>query len=195
MKEFICGDKKFLYPESWQEMTLKVYIRVAKVQETISDYKMGELYLLNLIEAICDAETGELDELTIPEINEIAVNIAYLQETPQYKVNKELTIGDILYTCPDDLKTLSIGEYISLKTYQESGKGVWEIAPYLLAILWRPTILQFNDEKGKNEFIREKFKLENLEFRKELFLEQPAMKLIGSILFFSTMTNGYMSST
>jgi len=79
MKFFKLNEKEYQVPESWQEMSLKLYVNVAKLEEKRTEYFLGELYLLKIIEAICDAEDGELDELTLEVVNDISSSLVFLQ--------------------------------------------------------------------------------------------------------------------
>lgn len=195
MRQFECGGKSFNLPENWDEVSLKTYINIAVLQEGAKEFKVTELYMLKLLEVIVDCEDGDLDELSIDETVELLKATNYVSTIPDFKPIRELQIGDVLYTCPRDLKSLSIGEYISLKTYQENAPNIWKIAPYMLSILWRPTTKVFNEETGQEDLVREKLKPEMIEWRKDLFLNHKAIDLVGSLLFFSGMTNGYTKNT
>jgi hypothetical protein len=194
MYSYICNDKEFHFPESWEEVNLKTYIKIAKLEESKSDYKWGELYLLKLIEVLSSAEEGDLDDLSIDQINELSPRLLFIKENPNLSNEKSFYIEDKLYASPEDFKTLSIGEFISIKTYHEAFPNVWDACPWILAILWRPAEKVMDEERGVEVIKRESFKTENLEFRKNLFLSQPATKIIQSLLFFSTSKGGFMSN-
>lgn len=195
MYNFKLNDKSFDLAESWFEVKLKTYIKIAKLEESRSDFKYGELYLLKLIEILSEAEEGDLDDLSIDEINEISNRISFVNTVPEFSRDKYFKIGDVIYASPDDFKTLSIGEFISVKTYQEQFTSVWDAAPWLLAILWRPATEIYDEERGATIIKREGFKADNLEFRKNLFMDQPAINLINAMLFFSNMSSGFISNT
>ena len=74
-----------------------------------------------------------------------------------------------------------MGEYISIKTMQ-TDKGDIDFIPYLLAIILRPgkKILVENEER----MIQEKFDVESMEQRRELFLSHPVIELMGPVSFF-----------
>lgn len=194
MHTYKCNDKEFNFPESWEEVDLKTYIKLAKLEESKSEYKYGELYLLKLIEALSSAEEGDIDDLSIDQINELSPKLLFIKESPNLSTEKHFYIGDKLYAAPEDFKTLSIGEFISIKTYHEAFPNVWDACPWILAILWRPAEKVFDEERGVEVIKRESFKTDNLEFRKNLFMDQPAVKIVQSLLFFSTMKGGFISN-
>lgn len=191
MITFELNNKKFNFPESWEEVNLKQYIEIGKLQEQRTEFLYQELYLLRLLEVLTDVKEGELDDLSIEDINKLGSASLFVSKMPEMNTVKELKIGETLYTPPDDLTKLTIGEFISLKTYQDSARTFWDAVPDMLAILWRPSEKVIDNETGKEKFIREKFKVENLQFRRELFLEQPAINIFGPLLFFSLMNGGF----
>ena len=196
MITFTLNEKNYNFPESWEEVSLKQYIRIGKIQEESFDNTFRELYLLKLIETLADAEEGELDELSLEEVGRLGEASLFASKShPSFDKNPEIWIGETLYTPPKDFTKLSIGEFISLKTYQDGAKNIWDASAWMLAILWRPTKIVIDSESGEERREREKFKVENLEWRKDLFLTQPATKIFGPLLFFSSMSSGYIQNT
>jgi hypothetical protein len=184
MKFFNLNEKEYQVPESWTEMTLKLYVNVSKLEEKRAEYFLGELYLLKIIEAICDAEDGELDELTLEVVNDISSSLGFLQQQTDWPNVKTLEIEGVTYVFPQDLNKLTMGEYISMKTFQENAKSQSEAIPYILAIILRPGKLVQDGETGEEKWVQDKFTANNIDYRKELFLNQPVMDLMGPIGFF-----------
>lgn len=184
MKSFELNGKEYQCPENWNEMSLKLYVNIAKLEEKKSEYILGELYLLKIIEAICDAEDGELDELTLETVNDISTSIVFLQEQTEWPIVKTLEIEGTTYVFPNDLNKLTMGEYISMKTFQENTQSQSDAMPYILAIILRPGKLIKDEETGEEKWVQDKFTANNIEFRKNLFLKQSVMNLMGPINFF-----------
>lgn len=191
MIHFELNEKEYQFPENWDEVTLGQYVNIGRLQEERLDYNYSELYLLRLIEILASAEEGELDDLSLEMVNKLGEATTFVSTQPDYDKSNEFWIDDVLYTPPTDLTKLSIGEFISLKTYQDGSKNIWEGAPWMLAILWRPTEKVIDKETKKEVLKREKFNVENLEWRKNEFLKQPAIKIFGPLLFFSTTKGGF----
>jgi hypothetical protein len=184
MRSFTLNEKTYNLPENWEELTLKVYVNIAKLEETKSQYILGELYLLKMIEALADAEDGELDDLTLSEVEDISLSLAFLQTQYDWENLKSIEIDGTTYVFPSDLNKLTMGEYISMKTFQESVGSQAEALPYILAIILRPGKLVKDDETGEEKWVQDKFTANNIEFRKELFLNVSVIKLMGPISFF-----------
>jgi hypothetical protein len=184
MKEFRLNEKDYKLPTDWSEVTLADYVRLAKLEESKSQYFLGELYLLKMIECLCNVDGGELDDLTIDIVNEISSDIQFLQDEPLYNNTKNILIGDINYVFPSDLNKLTMGEYISMKTLQEGSLTQAEAIPFLLSVILRPGVLVVDEETGKERWIQNKFDANNIEYRKDLFMNLPILDLMGPITFF-----------
>ena len=184
MKKFELNGKEFNMPTEWSDLTLKHYVNLATLEENKTQYLLGELYLLKVIEVMCDAEPGELDELTIDMVSDLSKEVGFLQQEPQWTNTKHIRIGDIDYAFPKDLNKLTMGEYISIKTLQENSPSQAQAIPLILAVILRPAKLVKDEESGKESWLQDKFDANNIEYRKELFLQQPVFDLMGPITFF-----------
>jgi len=181
MIEFRLNDKEYKMPTCWEDITLKMYINLSKLEEIKSTFSIEELYLMRVLEVLVDVNIGELDEMSIDMMNSISTNIKFMQEVPEWKFVERININNIDYIFPHDLNKLTMGEYISIKTMQ-TDKGDIDFIPYLLAIILRPgkKILVENEER----MIQEKFDVESMEQRRELFLSHPVIELMGPVSFF-----------
>lgn len=196
MKLITIGSRVFELPESWDELKLKHYINLVKLEEQRKDFLIPELYLLRLIEVLCDSEEGGMDDLPLDEIEPISQTLTFVQKSaPEFSSEKHFEIDGVLYSSPLDFTKLSMGEFISIKTYQEGAASIWDAAPWILAILWRPTEKVFDEERKEEILKREPFKVENLEWRKNLLLNTPATKILGALLFFLTLSPSFKKSS
>lgn len=185
MKLFKLNEKEYNMPTCWNDMTLGVYVKLAKLDETKEAFGIPELYLLKVIEALCSAEEGDLDELTLDMVTELSNEVGFIQEEPKWNTNsRHIVINDIDYIFPADLNKLTMGEYISIKMLQEQQTSQADLIPYLLSVILRPGKKVVDEETKKETWIQDKFSTNNLEHRKELFLTQPVFNLMGPVSFF-----------
>lgn len=184
MKKFKLNGKEFQMPTDWKDLSLKHYVNLATLEENKTQYLLGELYLLKVIEVLCDAEAGELDDLTIDMVTELSKEVGFLQEEPQWNNTRAIRFGDVDYAFPADLNKLTMGEYISVKTLQEGSASQAQAIPLILAVILRPAKLVRDEESGKENWVQDRFDANNIEYRKELFLKQPVFDLMGPITFF-----------
>lgn len=184
MKQFKIREKEYQMPTEWADVTLEIYVRLAELEEKKEGFGIPELYLLKVLECLCNVEDGELDELTLDVVNELVGLIGYIQEEPTWNNGTHLVINDVDYVFPADLNRLTMGEYISIKTLQENSTTAAGIIPYILAIILRPGKKEVDVETGRETWIQDKFDTNNLEWRKELFMKQPVFNLMGPVTFF-----------
>lgn len=195
MKKFELNGKAFEMPTDWSEITLKHYVELTKLDENKADFLLGELYLLKVIEVLCQAEPGELDDLTIDMVSDLSNSVGFLQTEPEWKNTKSIKIGDVDYVFPNDLNKLTMGEYISIKTLQENSPSQAEAIPLIIAVILRPGKLVKDDESGKEFWKQERFDANNIEYRKDLFLKQPVFDLMGPVGFFLNGSGLSMNDT
>jgi len=187
MKEFRLNEKDYKMPTDWNEMTLRHYINIAKLEESRTEYLLGELCLLKMIECLCLIENDDdLNDLTLDVVGELSAALGFLHTQPKWSSTKEIKINDVDYIFPSDLNKLSMGEYISIKTFQENSRTDAEAIPYILAIILRPGKKVFDNETGGEKWVQEKFNVSNLEYRKDLFMGELAQDLMGQVGFFLT---------
>lgn len=195
MKKFELNGKSFEMPTEWSELTLRHYVELTKLEEQKSQFLLGELYLLRVIEALCSAEQGDLDDLTIDMVSDLSNSVGFLQKEPVWNNTKNIKIGDVDYVFPADLNKLTMGEYISIKTLQENSPSQAEAIPFIIAVILRPGRLVRDEETGKEKWQQDKFDANNIEYRKELFLKQPVFDLMGPVSFFLNGSGISMTDT
>ena len=183
MKQFKIREQEYQMPTDWSEVTLSVYVKLSELEETKSAFGIPELYLLKILEVLCNVEDGDLDELSLTMVNELVELVSFVQQEPVWNNVQHLEINGVDYVFPDDLNNLTMGEYISIKTLQESNTTAG-IIPYILAIILRPGSKIVDAETGKEKWLQEKFNTANLEWRKELLMKQPVFNLLGPVSFF-----------
>ena len=184
MKLIKLTDKEVKVPNSWEDITLSKYIQVAKLEEAKSSFSFEELYIMKLFELLCDVEEGDLDSLTLDQVEEVSKELLFLSKQDGFKIKTNINIDDVDYVFPSDMNKLTMGEYISIKTLQERFTNQIDAMPYILAIILRPGKKVEDPYTKKEKWVQNKFDVEGIEYRREIFMKQPVTDLIGSINFF-----------
>lgn len=179
------NNTEYYMPENYDEMSLETFIRLTKVQESGTEYVFQEYYMIKLLEAMVNAEPGDLDDLTIEEMATLSEKLKYLSEEPKPKKVDMIVINNITYAFPDNFNKLTTGELISIKTLNEE-KNTGESILNLLAIILRPATKVLDSETGKERWVRGKFDAQNIEHRKQIFLKLPVLDCLFSVNFFFT---------
>lgn len=191
MKKIIIEDSniEINLPTSWEDITLETYVKIAKLEEMKNTYQFEELYLLRIIELLCGVDEGQIDEMTIEQIQQITDDLGFLQNQNNWTARQTIEIDGQVYVFPKDMNRLTMGEYISIKTLQEKVGNSVDCIPYILAIILR---------KGKlvnDKWVQTKFEVDELEERKNLFLKQPITYLMGAVDFFLGGKKTFTSNT
>lgn len=185
MITFKLGEKEFNLPTEWHEITLGTYLQLSEIGKSLENkYAFNELYVMRVLEILTLADSGDLDDLTIQQLNDLSEKIAFLNVEPKFEVFQHIEIDGKDYAFPEDLYQIKAGEYISIKTLQEHEKDPTEFYLNLLSILLRPAKQIRDLETGKEKWVQEKFNADNLCFRKDLYKKLPITKVLGTINFF-----------
>jgi hypothetical protein len=195
MYNFTVNDKEYSFPTEWDEVTLGSFLNIVKLEKTKELYAIDELYFIRLIEVLSGAEDGELDDMSIPELNNISLKVTYLNELPNVSgMNQHMNIDGVDYAFKKDLNSLTTGEYISMKTLQQD-REYFEYLPEVLAILLRPAKLVNNKVTGVDEWVQDKFNPNAIQHIVKVLKEQPYTKLVGGVNFFFNGSNQLTTNT
>jgi len=193
MKTFLIGEKEIKAPTNWEEITLRKYFAIAKLEQAKSTFAFEELYMMKMIEIFCNASEEEMDEMTLDQVAEISESLQFMSNMDDWKINTNINIGGVDYVFPKDMNKLTMGEYISIKTLQENIPDTIDTIPLILGIILRPG-KKVIDDYGREKWIQNKFDVEGIEIRKELFMDQPVSNVMGAINFFLNGKNGSMNN-
>lgn len=184
MLKFKIGNKDYNLKNKWEDITMKDWITIQKLDRNKNLY-MDELYTIKVFEALTDATEDELMDLELDTLNKIISNIKFLTEPIPKRNNKKIKVGDIYYMFVGNLNKLTMGEVISIKTFQENVKDEFESMMLMMAILVRPVKV----EDGKD--VIERFDGATVKTRSEDLL---AAKLIDLNHFLVFFFNGNLNS-
>ena len=193
MKTFLIGEKEIRVPTNWEEITLRKYFTIAKLEQSKSSFAFEELYMMKMIEVLCDSSEEEMDDMTLEQVTEISESLQFMSNMDDWKIYTNINIGGVDYVFPKDMNKLTMGEYISIKTLQENTPDTIDTIPLILGIILRPG-KKIIDDYGKEKWVQNKFDVEGIEIRKELFMDQPVSNVMGAINFFLNGKNGSMNN-
>lgn len=185
MDKIKINDVEYNVPTSWEEITFEQYINFVKLEEIKTDFMLEELYLINLIEVLCEMPEGSMNDLTMIEFNELVNKFGYLNTDPKLSKDKQIDINGITYVFPDDLNKLTLGENISIKTLIKD-QNKYEQLYYILGVILRPGKIEIDAETKKEVYVQDKFTgdMNKINFRINLFKKVPFVKLLGQLNFF-----------
>lgn len=188
-------------PESILDLPLSRYLEVVKITEKltkmepekVSEYFSsieGSIDILDLISLIIGEDADGIPVKYIEEITEKVIDLIMQDGLPQWQPTFE--INNILYATRNinNLNEVDAGEMISIKTYQSNmNNDFYQYAPYVAAILIRPTQEVVDEETGEKRIEIQPFSrkdIQNLEWRAELFKNTETRLILPTLTFFLT---------
>ena len=181
MLDFKIGDKEFQLKNNWEDITMKDWIAFQRLAMSKSLY-MDELYLIKVFDILSNATEDELMDLEIDYINNYLANsITFLANPIPIRSNKKILIGDKYYMFIGDLNKINMGEYISIKTFQQTVKDDLESMMLQMAVYIRPVV---TDENGVEKI--ERFDGVSVKDRSVNLLEAKLVDVNHFIVFFFT---------
>jgi len=179
MITFKLNDNDYNLVTSWEEMTLGQWIKIQKLAQIKESFLIEEMYVFRLVDILCDVEEGELDDLSVGDINEFSKSFSFLEVDYKPDIITHVNLNGVDYVFNVNLNKLTSGEYISLKIVEGTNKNSLENIAKILAILIRPG---YQNEKG--EWVQHKFNAEEIEQRSFELQKMKVVDLLGGYSFF-----------
>lgn len=169
--KFRIEDKEFVLATNWNEVTLKQYIQICKLNENKNNYKIEELFVFKFIEILSNASESELDNLEVSQIAMLSEAIAKLNDT-SIPASTTINIDGVQYALTN-LERLTMGEYVGVKTFMQDN-NLFDVLDKILATLIRPVV------DGKIE----KYNSNTVKDRAYLFMDRLMVSDFNSLLNF-----------
>jgi hypothetical protein len=186
MIRFKIDDNEYNLPSY---ITIENYSKIFKIKDLFSE----DYFAARLINILTDVTVEDLLECDYQEVNYISSYILSLipMETPKFEDRFEL--DGVHYGFFPNWKDLTFAEFIDMDTL--STKKSDEILDYLhilAAIMYRPIV----EEKSKHDFKIEKYDVNKMKERAELFKKKLDVKyILGAQFFFIKFAKRFSSYT
>ena len=111
-------DIKLIIPESWDEVTLSVYAKLAGFENGDSDIEN----LLGIMAILTDVTIEELKTIPADYFNELSESVTWIGESPILKEIVEVNIKGDKYLINHNYNKLTLGQMVSIETLIEGIK-------------------------------------------------------------------------
>lgn len=173
MRTFKLGDKEYNICTSWSELTLRQYINLVKTQQKEGSYPIKTLFMLSVFEILCNAQEGELNDLTIESLGELTQDMGFISKLPKLNKVDHFQIDGVDYAFAPDINTLKMDEVIAVQLLQKQYEdNPIDFIPKLLSVLLRPAKKVYFTGSSKYTWVLDKFDNKDLEYRTELLLDK-----------------------
>lgn len=192
MRQFKIAEKEFSFCTNWNELTLRQYINLVKVQQKEKEYTIRTLFMLAIFEVLCNVKDGDLDDMDIETLGHISKDMGFITSNPEFSKIDHITIDGVDYVFSQDLNQLKMSEMITIELLQKKYMdNPIDFIPHLLSVILRPGHKVFDNETKKDVWVQDKFENKNLDYRSELFLDKcKGVDLMGATDFFLNGSQG-----
>ena len=171
--------------DCWEELMMGTYMEFIKLDQHKKDFDDWTL-LLKLTEVLCGkpftVEMNDDFDISANEAIDIDKAQQWILTPPPVPTFKHIKIGDIDYVMvnPMDMYTR---EKLAIENAQLHNPGQpWNYYPIIMAILVRPAKLKIKAETGKEYWDIDKFNMDQLPDRIEIFNKHLPVPVVDSVV-------------
>jgi len=186
MIKFKIEEKEYKLPEF---ISIENYTKIYKVKDLFSD----DYFAARLISIVSDVPVNKLMEYDFQEVNYMALHVMGLIPKDKPKFEDRFELDGVQYGFFPNWKDLSFAEFIDMDTIStKKTEELLDLLHILAAIMYRPIV----EEKSKHDFKIEKYDVQTMTERAELFKKKLDVRFIlGAQFFFIKFANRFLGYT
>jgi len=186
MIKFKIDDKQYQLPKS---ISIDKYVKIYKAKELFTD----EYFAAKIINIVCDTPLDDLLDSDYQEVNYLAAQILEMIPIDKPKFKDRFEIDGVHYGFFPTWKELSFAEFVDMDTIStKKPDELLSMLHILAAIMYRPII----EEKSHHDFQIEKYDVEKMKVRSEIFKHKLDISyVLGAQFFFINYARTYSSYT
>ena len=170
-------------------ISIEHYTKIYKVKDLFSD----DYFAARLISIVSDVPVNKLMEYDFQEVNYMALHVMNLIPKDKPKFEDRFEIDGVKYGFFPNWKDLSFAEFIDMDTIStKKTEELLDMLHILAAIMYRPIV----EEKSEHDFKIEKYDVQTMQERAELFKKKLDVRFIlGAQFFFIKFVNRFLGYT
>jgi hypothetical protein len=186
MIKFKIEGNEYKLPEF---ISIEHYTKIYKVKDLFSD----DYFAARLISIVSNVPVNKLMEYDFQEVNYMALHVMNLIPKDKPKFEDRFELDGVNYGFFPNWKDLSFAEFIDMDTIStKKTEELLDMLHILAAIMYRPII----EEKSKHDFKIEKYDVQTMQERAELFKKKLDVRFIlGAQFFFIKFVNRFLGYT
>jgi len=190
MRQFeIDGRQEFNLKNTWEDLLFNDYIEFQKLEREKDLLGIDENYVIKVLLILTDCTENDILNIQLDLLNEIMIDVKFIN-LPIPKVDaKFIEIDGEKWSFKKDLNKLTMGEYISIKTFQENAKDDLEATSLVLSCLFR----KVKEEKEDGELVLDSFKPDDCKKISDLL--KTKVKLVELYHYLTFFFDGTSQST
>jgi len=182
MIKFKIDDKQYQLPNS---ISIDKYVKIYKAKELFTD----EYFAAKIINIVCDTPLDDLLDSDYQEVNYLAAQILEMIPIDKPKFKDRFEIDGVHYGFFPTWKELSFAEFVDMDTIStKKPDELLSMLHILAAIMYRP----ITEEKSHHDFQIEKYDVEKMKVRSEIFKHKLDISyVLGAQFFFINYAKKY----
>jgi len=182
MIKFKIDDKQYQLPNS---ISIDKYVKIYKAKELFTD----EYFAAKIINIVCDTPLDDLLDSDYQEVNYLAAQILEMIPIDKPKFKDRFEIDGVHYGFFPTWKELSFAEFVDMDTIStKKPDDLLSMLHILAAIMYRP----ITEEKSHHDFQIEKYDVEKMKVRSEIFKHKLDISyVLGAQFFFINYAKKY----
>lgn len=182
MIKFKIDDKQYQLPNS---ISIDKYVKIYKAKELFTD----EYFAAKIINIVCDTPLDDLLDSDYQEVNYLAAQILEMIPIDKPKFKDRFEIDGVHYGFFPTWKELSFAEFVDMDTIStKKPDDLLNMLHILAAIMYRP----ITEEKSHHDFQIEKYDVEKMKVRSEIFKHKLDISyVLGAQFFFINYAKKY----
>jgi hypothetical protein len=182
MIKFKIEDKQYQLPKS---ISIDKYVKIYKAKELFTD----EYFAAKIINIVCDTPLDDLLDSDYQEVNYLAAQILEMIPIDKPKFKDRFEIDGVHYGFFPTWKELSFAEFVDMDTIStKKPDELLSMLHILAAIMYRP----ITEEKSHHDFQIEKYDVEKMKVRSEIFKHKLDISyVLGAQFFFINYAKKY----
>jgi hypothetical protein len=182
MIKFKIDDVRYEIPEY---ISIEKYVKIFKVKDLFSD----DYFQAKIVSIVSDAPVEVLLDSDYSQIQKLATYVMTLIPTDKPEFTNRFELDGVKYGFIPDWKDLSFAEFADLDTLSTKKQDeILDLLHIIASIMYRPII----EEKKNGDFRIEKYNVDSMKERAELFKRKLNVKyLLGAQFFFINFANKF----
>lgn len=184
MITFKIKEKEYNIPDF---ISIKNYVEIFKLKDLISN----EYFSAKILNVVTGVEMEDVLEYDYSETELLSSYILSLLPMDKPKFIDRFTIDNVDYGFFPDWKDITYAEFVDMDTISTKKKDeLLDMLHYLAAVMYRPIV----EEKSKHDFKIEKYDIDKMKERAEMFKNKMDVSIIlGAQFFFINFAEKFLN--
>jgi hypothetical protein len=140
MRQFEVNGKTFNLKNSWEDLKFNDWVKFQKLEQEKELLGLEDEFIIRALLLLTDCEENDILNLHLDLLNQLVKDFDFINLPVPKIENRYLILGGEKWAFKKDFEKLTMGEYISIKTFQENVKDESKSTYLVLSVLLRKVL-------------------------------------------------------